>query len=51
MKNETEGEVILAQERALTQLRACLIKPRCQVLDSEASTAYKQAIKESACTT
>ena len=46
-KNKTEGEMILARERALTQMHTCLIKPKRQVHDNEASAAYKLAIKES----
>ena len=46
-KNKTEGEMILARDRALTRMRACNILPKRQVLDNEASAAYKQAIKES----
>ena len=46
-KNKTEGELILAQNRALTRMKACQIIPKRQVLDNEASAAYKQAIKES----
>ena len=38
-KNKTEGELILARTRALTQMRACGLMPRRQVLDNEASAA------------
>jgi len=46
-KNKTEGEMILARSRALIRMRACGIIPKRQVLDNEASKAYKQTIKES----
>jgi hypothetical protein len=49
-KNRTEGELILARTRALTRMRACGLKPRRQVLDNEASAAYKQSILESGLT-
>ena len=44
MKNHTEGEMILARDRALARMTACGIKPKRQVLDNEASATYKQAI-------
>jgi hypothetical protein len=46
-KNRTEGELILAHTRALSQMCACGLTPRRQVLDNEASAAYKQAILDS----
>jgi hypothetical protein len=49
-KNKTEGELILARGRALQRMRACGIIPTRQVLDNEASTAYKQAITDSGMT-
>eukprot|EP00804_Cyclotella_cryptica_P029543 CCRYP_020577-RA/>CCRYP_020577-RA protein AED:0.27 eAED:0.27 QI:0/0/0/1/0/0/2/0/428 len=49
-KNHSEGEMILAQIRALQHMKVCGLAPMCQVLDNEASTAYKQAIHESGMT-
>ena len=46
-KNKTEGEMILGRHRALTRMKACGIVPKRQVLDNEASAAYKLAIRES----
>eukprot|EP00804_Cyclotella_cryptica_P002887 CCRYP_009399-RA/>CCRYP_009399-RA protein AED:0.22 eAED:0.24 QI:0/0/0/1/1/1/2/0/735 len=46
-KNRTEGELILALTRALSRMRSYGLSPRHQVLDNEASTAYKQAILDS----
>eukprot|EP00804_Cyclotella_cryptica_P007138 CCRYP_020037-RA/>CCRYP_020037-RA protein AED:0.43 eAED:0.43 QI:0/0/0/1/0/0/2/0/331 len=46
-KNRTEGELILARNRALSCMRSCGLSPRHQVLDNKASTAYKQAILDS----
>ena len=50
LKNRTEGELILARRRALLRMKACGIIPAHQVLDNEASAAYKQEIKESGMT-
>eukprot|EP00804_Cyclotella_cryptica_P020576 CCRYP_003416-RA/>CCRYP_003416-RA protein AED:0.30 eAED:0.30 QI:0/0/0/1/1/1/3/0/460 len=49
-KNRTEGKLIIARTRALSQMRACGLTPRRQVLDNEASAAYKQAILNSGLT-
>eukprot|EP00804_Cyclotella_cryptica_P027193 CCRYP_017167-RA/>CCRYP_017167-RA protein AED:0.34 eAED:0.34 QI:0/-1/0/1/-1/1/1/0/307 len=49
-KNRTEGELILARTRALTQMCACGLMPQHQVLDNEASAAYKQSILDSGLT-
>jgi hypothetical protein len=49
-KNKTEGELMLARTRALTRMRACGLTLRRQVLDNEASAAYKQSILESGLT-
>eukprot|EP00804_Cyclotella_cryptica_P003248 CCRYP_010484-RA/>CCRYP_010484-RA protein AED:0.06 eAED:0.05 QI:0/0/0/1/0/0.5/2/0/413 len=49
-KNRTEGELILARTRALSRMRACGLSPKRQVLDNEASAAYKQAILDSGMT-
>ena len=35
-KNKSEGEMILARNRALERMRACNIIPKRQVLDNEA---------------
>eukprot|EP00804_Cyclotella_cryptica_P018153 CCRYP_005920-RA/>CCRYP_005920-RA protein AED:0.42 eAED:0.42 QI:0/0/0/1/1/1/2/0/162 len=40
-KNKTEGELILARNRALQHMKACEIQPTRQVLDNEISAAYK----------
>eukprot|EP00804_Cyclotella_cryptica_P015599 CCRYP_003604-RA/>CCRYP_003604-RA protein AED:0.37 eAED:0.36 QI:0/-1/0/1/-1/1/1/0/403 len=50
-KNRTEDELILARTRALSQMRACGLTPRRQVLDNKASAAYKQVILDSGLTT
>ena len=50
MKNRTEGEIIQARSGALTRMKACGITPELQVLDNEASAAYKGAIRESGMT-
>ena len=39
--------MMLARTRALARMQACHIKPTRQVLDNEASAAYKLSIKES----
>eukprot|EP00804_Cyclotella_cryptica_P013052 CCRYP_002364-RB/>CCRYP_002364-RB protein AED:0.23 eAED:0.12 QI:0/-1/0/1/-1/0/1/0/316 len=49
-KNRTEGELTLARTRALSRMRACGLSPKHQVLDNEASGAYKQAILNSGMT-
>eukprot|EP00804_Cyclotella_cryptica_P008141 CCRYP_004620-RA/>CCRYP_004620-RA protein AED:0.40 eAED:0.40 QI:0/-1/0/1/-1/1/1/0/243 len=49
-KNRTEGELILARTRALSRMRACGLSPKRQVLNNEASAAYKQAILDSGMT-
>ena len=49
-KNRTKGELILACTRALSRMHACGLMPWCQVLDNEASAAYKQAILDSGLT-
>ena len=46
-KNKTEGKMILGRNRALTRMKACGIIPKRQVLDNEASAAYKLSIQES----
>jgi len=47
LKNKTEGELILAPQRALTRMKRCSIVPRHQILDNQASLAYKTAIETS----
>ncbi len=47
MKNNTEGKLILAQQRALTRMKRCGIVPTHQILDKQASAAYKTAIETS----
>ena len=47
LKNNTEGELILARQRALTRMKRCGIVPKHQILDNQASTAYKTAIETS----
>ncbi|KAL7486156.1 LOW QUALITY PROTEIN: hypothetical protein ACHAW6_012454 [Cyclotella cf. meneghiniana] len=49
-KNRTEGELILARTRALTRMQTCGLTPKRQVLDNEASAAYKQSILNSGLT-
>ena len=49
-KNKTEGELILAHTRAPTRMHACGLTPKRQVLDNEASAAYKQSILNSGLT-
>eukprot|EP00804_Cyclotella_cryptica_P031066 CCRYP_015981-RA/>CCRYP_015981-RA protein AED:0.30 eAED:0.30 QI:0/0/0/1/1/1/3/0/511 len=48
--NKTEGELILARNRALQRMKACGIQPTRQVLDNEISAAYKLAITASGMT-
>ena len=50
MKNRTEGEIIQAREKALYRMKLCGITPERQVLDNEASAAYKEAITDSGMT-
>ncbi len=45
IKNNTKGELILAQQRALACMKQCGIVPTHQILDNQASTAYKTAIE------
>jgi len=45
MKNRTEGEMILARQRALAQMKVQGIVPTHQVLDNEISKAYKIEIQ------
>ena len=47
MKNQTEGEMILAQEQILDHTKACRIIPRHQIMDNKASAAYITAIQQS----
>ena len=47
MKNCTEGEIILARQKALERMSEAGITPKHQVLDNEASKEYKKAIKDS----
>ena len=44
MKNRTEGEMMLARQRALQQMHTVGIIPNWQVLDNETSMAYRQEI-------
>ena len=47
LKNRTEGEMILARRRALQRMKLAGVVPKTQVLDNEASKAYKEEIIES----
>jgi hypothetical protein len=47
IKNNTEGELILARQRALARTKQCGIVPTHQILDNQASVAYKTAIETS----
>ncbi len=47
IKNNTKGELILAQQRALARMKRCGIVPMHQILNNQASTAYKTAIETS----
>jgi hypothetical protein len=47
LKDNTNGELILAQAQALEQMRKAGIVPKHQVLDNQASAAYKKAIGNS----
>ena len=50
MKNQTEGEIIIAREHALKWIRLCGLNPRNLNLDNEASEKYKEAIRASGMT-
>jgi hypothetical protein len=45
LKNNSEGELILARRRALVRMTRRGIKPRHQILDNQASAAYKAEIE------
>jgi hypothetical protein len=47
IKNNTEGKLILAQLHALARMKQCGIVPMHQILDYQASAAYKTAIETS----
>ena len=47
MKNKTEGEMIRARTQLLHRMKLAGIHPKTQVLDNEASKAYKEAIVKS----
>jgi hypothetical protein len=47
IKNNTKGELILARQRALARMKRCGIVPTHQILDNQASAAYKTAIETS----
>eukprot|EP00804_Cyclotella_cryptica_P023186 CCRYP_000381-RA/>CCRYP_000381-RA protein AED:0.13 eAED:0.11 QI:0/0/0/1/0.33/0.25/4/0/1130 len=49
-KNRSEGEIIFARTLALQRMKVCDLAPTRQVLDNEASAAYKQAIHDSGMT-
>eukprot|EP00804_Cyclotella_cryptica_P006176 CCRYP_015258-RA/>CCRYP_015258-RA protein AED:0.58 eAED:0.58 QI:0/0/0/0.5/1/1/2/0/438 len=49
-KNRSEGEMILVQTWALQRMKVCGLAPTRQVLNNEASAAYKQAIRDSGMT-
>ena len=44
MKNKTEGEMILAQCRALARIKHQGISPKQQVLENEILAAYRKEI-------
>lgn len=46
MKNQTEGEIIKAYLSFIKRLKAAGIQPKKQILNNEASKAYKEAIKK-----
>ena len=46
----TEGDIILGQTCSLDRMKLCGITPTHQVLDNEASSAYKEAIRQSGMT-
>ena len=50
MKNRTEGEMVLAIQRALKRMHAVGIIPKRQVLDNETSMTYRQEIMETGMT-
>jgi hypothetical protein len=47
MKNNTKGKLILAQQRVLARMKRCGIVPTHQILNNQASAAYKTAIETS----
>ena len=47
MKNRTEGEIILARNRALERMNALGVEPTHQILDNEASKEYKAQLSRS----
>ncbi len=47
LKDNTGGKLILAWARALEQMQKQNIVPKYQVLDNQASAAYKKAIGDS----
>jgi hypothetical protein len=47
IKNNTKGELILALQRALACMKQCGIVPMHQILNNQASAAYKTAIETS----
>jgi hypothetical protein len=47
IKSNTKGKLILAQQRALARMKRCGIVPTHQILDNQASAAYKTAIETS----
>lgn len=50
IKNRTEGEIVLARQRALERMIAQGVEPEHQILDNEASKEYKTAITKSGMT-
>ena len=50
LKNNSKGELILARWHALAHMAHCGIVPRHQILDKQASFAYKTEIKLTAMT-
>ena len=50
MKNITEGDTIICRTRALDRTNLCGISSKHQVLDNEASNAYKEKIQKSGIT-
>jgi hypothetical protein len=47
LKDNTSGKLILAQAQALEQMQKAGVVPKHQVLDNQASAAYKKAIGNS----
>ncbi len=47
IKNNTKGELILSQQRALACMKQCGIVPTHQIFNNQASAAYKTAIETS----